>query len=320
MPRVSVVIPTYNRTDFVRPAILSVLNQTYQDFEIIVVDDGTTKNTSDLITALHSKKIKYIRHEYNKGEAETRNTGILNSNGQYIAFLDDDDEWFSEKLKLQVNKIENSPQQIGLIYTGLLGCHYRENKLLYQWQYIPLHKGNTYYTLMKKNFIYTPSSVLIRRRCMEQIGLFNPEIAYGLDYDYWIRISEQFDFEYLAEPLVKYRLHENGLSNNNELKVQGAQDLAMKYGKQITANNYWRSIYLHLGIELCRKGEMKKGIYALSRSIRYYPTQKRSRFYFDISMLSLINFKWTLVLKNKLRPYFLNRRLRKLFLGGDDFL
>jgi glycosyltransferase involved in cell wall biosynthesis len=320
MPKVSVVIPTYNRTEFLSSAILSVLNQTYQDFEIIIVDDGSTDNTIDVITALNSKKIKYIRHEYNKGEAGTRNTGILNSNGQYIAFLDDDDEWLPEKLELQVNKIENSLQQIGLIYTGLLCCHYIENKLFYQWQYIPLHKGNTYHTLMKKNFIYTPSSVLIRRRCLEQIGLFNSEIAYGLDYDYWIRISKHFDFEYLTEPLVRYRLHENGLSNNNELRAMGARDLAMKYGKQIIANNYWRSVYLHLGIELCRKGEMKKGVDALSRSIRYYPTHKRSRFYFNISLLGLINFKWALVLKNKLRPYFLNRKLEKLFCNGDNFL
>ena len=163
-----------------------------------------------------------------------------------------------------------------------------------------MHKGNTYHALIKENFIFTPSCVLIRRKCLEQTGLFDSSIAFALDYDYWIRISKHFDFEYISEPLVKYCMHENRLSNNNKLRARGALDLSKKYGKQILANNYWRSVYLHLGIELCRKGEMVKGSNALLQSIRYYPTEKSSRFYFDISLLSFRNFKRKM---DKLRFY-----------------
>ncbi len=315
MPKVSIIIPTYNRAWLLRKAIFSVLNQTYRDFEIIVVDDASTDNTIDAINALNSKKIKYIRHDVNKGEAGARNTGILNTNGQYIAFLDDDDEWLPKKLELQVDKFENSPQKVGLIYTGIIRYYYKENKLIRKTQTIPLHKGDVYHALIKGNIIGTPSCVLIRRKCMEKIGLFDFAIAYGLDYDYWIRISKHFDFKYLAEPLVKYRVHENRLSNNIELRAQGARDLAKKYGKQIIANNYWRSIYFPLGIELCNKGEMTEGIKALLRSIRYYPTRKISYFYFGISLLGFRNFKRAMVLKDKLRPYFsvIKKRLTKLF-------
>jgi len=304
MPKVSIVIPTYNRAWLLRKAISSVLNQTYQDFEIIVVDDASTDNTIDVISALNSKRIKYIRHEYNKGEAEARNTGILNTNGQYIAFLDDDDEWLPKKLELQVKKIENSPQKTGLIYTSIIRYYYKENKLIKKHQSITLHKGETYHILMKQNIIGTPSCVLIRRKCIEKIGLFDNTISYGLDYDYWIRISKHFDIEYLTEPLVKYRIHENRHSNNIELRAQGARDLAKKYGKQIIANNYWRSIYFPLGIELCNKGEMIEGAKALLRSIRHYPTRKISYYYFAMSLFGFRNFKRAMVLEDKLRSYF----------------
>ena len=196
MPKVSIVIPTYNRAWLLRKAISSVLNQTYQDFEIIVVDDASSDNTIDVISALNSKRIKYIRHEYNKGEAGARNTGLLNTNGQYIAFLDDDDGWLPKKLELQVKKIETSPQKTGLIYTNIIRCYYKENKLIKKHQYTAFYKGETYHILMRRNIIPTPSCVLIRRKCMENIGLFDSAIAYGLDYDYWIRISKLFDFEY----------------------------------------------------------------------------------------------------------------------------
>ncbi|MDL1981521.1 MAG: glycosyltransferase [Deltaproteobacteria bacterium] len=315
MPKVSIVIPTYNRAWLLRKAILSVLNQTYQDFEIIVVDDASNDNTIDVISALNDKRIKYIRHDVNKGEAGARNTGILNTNGQYIAFLDDDDEWLPKKLELQVNKLENSPQKTGLIYTSYIRCYYKEKKLIRKHQSIALHKGEMYHILIKRNIIGPPSCVLIRRKCMEKIGLFDSAIAYGLDYDYWIRISKHFDVEYLAEPLVKYRVHENRLSNNIELRAQGARDLAKKYGKKIIASNYWRSIYLFLGIELCNKGEMIEGIKAMLESIRHCPTRKISYFYLGISLLGFSNFKRAMVLKKKLRPYFsvIKERLTKLF-------
>ena len=98
MPDVSVIIPTYDRSEFLRTAIASVLAQTLQDFEIIVVDDASADDTQEVVGNLDDGRIRYIRHEINKGVAATRNTGVLNSKGKYIAFLDDDDKWFPEKL------------------------------------------------------------------------------------------------------------------------------------------------------------------------------------------------------------------------------
>src|SRR5258705_10332336 len=108
MPKVSVIIPTYNRAECLRSAITNVLNQTFQDFEIVVVDDSSQDHTREVVNSLDDKRIKYIRHERNKGVAAARNTGVSNAKGDYIAFLDDDDEWFPEKLKKQCAVLEAS--------------------------------------------------------------------------------------------------------------------------------------------------------------------------------------------------------------------
>ena len=98
MATVSVIIPTHNRSDFLRSAIASVLNQTYQDFELIVVDDASTDNTAEAVAEFNDERIKLLRHDTNKGGSAARNTGILASECDYIALLDDDDEWLLEKL------------------------------------------------------------------------------------------------------------------------------------------------------------------------------------------------------------------------------
>ncbi len=120
MPKVSVVVLTHNRRRLLRRAISSILNQTFQDFEIVLVDDASTDNTPEVVRSFGDARIKYIRHEVNKGEAGSRNTGVTSSSGDYIAFLDDDDEWLPEKLEQQVRLLDSSPSQVGAVYTGFL--------------------------------------------------------------------------------------------------------------------------------------------------------------------------------------------------------
>src|SRR3989442_437688 len=103
MSKVSVIIPTYNRAEFLGLALTSVLNQTFQDFEILIIDDNSQDSTQEVVTNFGDERIKYIRHDVNKRVAAARNTGVANSNGEYIAFLDDDDEWFPDKLQIQLD-------------------------------------------------------------------------------------------------------------------------------------------------------------------------------------------------------------------------
>src|SRR5215475_868787 len=117
MPKVSVIIPTHNRAEFLRSAITSVLNQTFQDFEIIIIDDASKDHTQEVIANFNDARIKVIYNQVSKGAAGARNIGIMNSSSEYTAFLDDDDEWLPEKLQIQNCFLDDSPSEVGGVYT-----------------------------------------------------------------------------------------------------------------------------------------------------------------------------------------------------------
>src|SRR5215510_4815345 len=118
MPKVSVIIPTHNRAEFLHSAITSVLNQTFQNFEIIIVDDASKDHTREVIANFNDTRVKVIHNQVSKGDAGARNIGVVNSNCEYVAFLDDDDEWLPEKLKIQICLLDNSPPEVGGVCTG----------------------------------------------------------------------------------------------------------------------------------------------------------------------------------------------------------
>jgi glycosyltransferase involved in cell wall biosynthesis len=299
MPKVSVIIPTFNRAEFLRPAITSVLNQTFQDFEVIVVDDASKDDTREIVDRFHDSRIKYLYRETNGGEASARNAGILNSNGQYIAFLDDDDEWLPEKLSLQVDLLEHSTPRTGLVYTGYSVIDKISNKTLSQ--RIPIRKGEVYSYLMRENIIGAPSTVLLRRECIEQVGLFDENIAYGLDYDFWIRISKCFHFEFIEISLVRYYIHENRLSNEPEIILRGFQDMMNKYGKDIIFKNKGlRNKFLSAGVLFCYKGDTRNGLRCFLYAIKVNPLEARNYFNLGCSLLGAKNFKKMKNLKDKL--------------------
>src|SRR5262245_45342203 len=132
MSRVSVIIPTHNRADFLRGALSSVLNQTYQNFEIIVVNDASTDDTAKVVAAFEDERIRFIRHDTNKGGSAARNTGILASKCDYIAFLDDDDEWLPDKLRKQMEILLASPPEVAGVYTGCLDVDKTSGKVIRQ--------------------------------------------------------------------------------------------------------------------------------------------------------------------------------------------
>src|SRR5262245_40242735 len=212
MPEVSVIIPTHNRACFLRDAITSVLNQTFQEFEIIVVDDASCENTSEVVASFHDKRIRLIRHATNKGGSAARNTGILASTCNFIAFLDDDDEWLPDKLAKQMNIFCSSLAEVGCVYTGCVMVN-RDNGRVID-QRIPTKRGNLSKDLLRSNCVGGTSSVLLKKTCLQKVGLFDEMLPRSQDYDLWIRIANEFLFEYVPEPLFKYYVHENKISTN----------------------------------------------------------------------------------------------------------
>jgi glycosyltransferase involved in cell wall biosynthesis len=263
------------------------LNQTFQDFELIVVDDASAENSFEVVASFHDDRIKFIRHETRKGGSAARNTGILNSTGDYIAFLDDDDEWLPEKLAKQMKVLLASPKEVGCVSTGCVDVSSSTGRIL--GEYVPKKRGNLSKDLLVANCVGSTSSVLLKRECLERTGLFDESLPCSQDYDLWIRISKEFLFECVREPLFKYRIHQNKISTNLEALTKGTEIMAAKYRDYPLS--YYREQYVDIGIMYCLAGDVHKGRIAFLEAIKLFPFQVRSYFNFCLSLLGAETFR-----------------------------
>jgi glycosyltransferase involved in cell wall biosynthesis len=203
--KISVIIPTYNYGEFICDSIESVINQTYKDFEIIVVDDGSTDNTPEVVKK-YKDRVSYIYKE-NEGPSSARNYGIKNAKGEYLCFLDSDDIFLPEKLELQAKYMEDHrDDNIGLIYSDYY-CVSRKLKIIDYYESIGFSSQiEAIKYLFNYNYINT-STVMIPKTCIDRIGIFNEKYRYLEDYDLWLRLGCNYKFLYINEPLVKTRSH-----------------------------------------------------------------------------------------------------------------
>jgi glycosyltransferase involved in cell wall biosynthesis len=254
MPLVSVVIPTSNRIDLLGRAIKSVENQTFTDWEIIVVDDASIDMTESIMSEKKSEQIHYIRLHNKSGGAVARNTGIKNSKGDLIAFLDDDDEWMSEKLQKQIDCIEHD-QQLGICYTGRKTI--RKGNLIfgigkkYSFRY-PLKK-NQLKAIMTDNFIGITSSVMIPRTILEEINGFDELLPCLQDYDLYIRIIKKWNAAGINEPLVLYHLDGN-------IKHVSLTRQEIEFASRYILKKYSDEQYHSLLVKAIKRINMKKMI------------------------------------------------------------
>jgi glycosyltransferase involved in cell wall biosynthesis len=214
MPTVSVIIPTYNSAALITDAIDSVLAQTYKDYEIIVVDDGSTDNTREVVRS-YGNRIQYIYQE-NSHIAAARNNGFKASSGKYIANLDADDLWLPEKLKKQITLLEKHPEA-GLVYCdGYIRTIGKENLPEHRISelYPPQKSGSVFSYVFKANPIPS-SSTIIPRAVWEKVGGLDPTVSLreGQDYEFFARISAFAPVYACPEPLMVYRRHEKNTSS-----------------------------------------------------------------------------------------------------------
>lgn len=207
MPTVTVIIPTYNRADMVGNAIQSVLNQTYQKWELTVVDDASEDNTMAVIEAyLHSQalkgKIKYCRLSKNSGSsARPRNIGIKLAKGKYLSFLDDD-TYDSSFLQKMVAKMETLPSEVGVLY-----CGYRIAQGTETAEVLNPHYGSFWPRMLSECMCATCAS-LVRKECFKTQGLFEEAVLVQTHWDMWIRIAHDYHFASLDEVLSTYNVHD----------------------------------------------------------------------------------------------------------------
>lgn len=206
-PLVSVIIPSFNAERFIEEAIESVLSQTFQDFEILVIDDGSTDSTQETVFNIPDSRIRYI-YKKNGGASSARNLGIKNAIGKYIAFLDYDDLWMPEKLQLQLNKFYQEPE-LGLVY-----CWVESINIDGKTRFIakPHNEGWVYNDLFLDNFLHNGSVPLIKRECFFKTGTFDESLSNAQDWQMWFNIAKYYKFGVVKEILVKYRVRNDSLS------------------------------------------------------------------------------------------------------------
>ena len=209
--KISVIIPTFNRIDLLKRAIDSILNQSIKPYDIIVVDDGSTDGTSDMIQQKY-KSIKLIQQK-NSGVSAARNNGIKNAQGDWIALLDSDDEWEKNKLEEQVNKLTDNPK-----YEF---CHTNEiwirNGIRVNQKKRHKKYGGFIFDKCLDICRISPSSVLFNKNIFNHVGWFNDKLPVCEDYDLWLRITADYEILFIDKPLiVKYGGHNDQLSHSVE--------------------------------------------------------------------------------------------------------
>ena len=199
MIETSIIIPTYNRLSFLKEAVESVLNQTYQDFELILVDDGSTDATKEFAAGL-SNRLKYIYQE-NSGASAARNHGISESQGEYITFLDSDDLWLENKLQVEIDFLKTNREA--------MVCYTDEIWIRKGMRVNPKNKHRKYSGWIFEQClplcIVSPSSVLMKREFFESVGYFDETLPACEDYDLWLRASLKLPFHFIPQKLIMKR-------------------------------------------------------------------------------------------------------------------
>ncbi len=272
---VSVIIPDYNQAHFIRDAIDSVLRQTYNDYEIIVVDDGSTDDSS-VVVAEYGDQVHYI-HQPNQGLSAARNTGIAASRGQLIALLDSDDAWLPDYLVTMVTALGANPQA-GAAYAG--------------WQYMDslgrdLPQSSTRVvapeefrsTLAFGNFL-VPSGVLVRRQCFDEHGLFDTQLRAVEDRDMWLRIAETYPVVGVPQVLVRYRTHgENMTKDLARMETARRAVIAKHFGPEAAQPAAWLpmpqraygGLYMRTALDHLQAGETQSARQYLLRAFVILP-------------------------------------------------
>jgi len=213
IPKVSAVISTFNRADLVGHAIGSVIDQTYRNLEIIVVDDHSTDNTEEVVKRFGESRLQYIRHERNKGGSAARNTGIKAATGEYIAFLDDDDEWVENKIERQLQYVQDFGAVVCRSFIPSL------NRMTQLYKQVTVNPRD-----LRKGFIFgCGTSILFARTDILKDTLFDENLASSQDWDLLVRLTSKCKIAYINEPLVRFNVGNHARITNKSKYMSIAQ-------------------------------------------------------------------------------------------------
>ena len=267
-PLVSVVLRTFKRPDIVDRAIESVLNQTYEQFELIVIDDHSPDETPEVVREYEAQddRLRYIRNDENKGHVTALNIACRAATGKYVAFLDDDDVWLPKKLEAQVARLEELSEEYAMVYGATRHKKLDTEEVITVSE--PELEGDIYYEVLKRgsgNVFGPPSGVMVRKSVLEELGCFDENITRGAGQTVFRAIAKKYKIAYTDELCVDYYIHENRVTTMrseaemresirvNERKISDLGDDLERVPSAL------RREYERLGNLYCVVGEIRTG-------------------------------------------------------------
>ncbi|MCP6757347.1 MAG: glycosyltransferase family 2 protein [Fischerella sp. CENA71] len=293
MSKVSVIIPAYNAMFFLPETLESVLQQTFTDFEVLIVNDGSSDHIVEWASDIADSRVKLISQE-NQRVSAARNTGIAHAHGEYIAFLDADDLWEPTKLEKQVRCLDDKPE-VGLVYTWTLLVDKENNPT---GRIFASHlEGNIWDKLLVNDPIASGSSAMVRRICFDTVGLFDRDLAYAPDLDMWVRIALRYPIAVVKEPLLRYRQLPNSFSRNRQGMMKDIRAVIEKTFASVSLeqlylrNRCYASIFFGLAWFSVDDGDWEKAIHFRQQALLHYPQVRYSEKYLRLSV-AIAMIRW----------------------------
>jgi glycosyltransferase involved in cell wall biosynthesis len=210
MPNISVIIPVYNAEETIKDTIESVLSQTYSQFEIIVINDGSQDKTLEIVSRILDPRLKVLSYP-NAGVSVSRNRGISQAAGDYVSFLDADDLWTADKLETQLKSLQANPQAaVAYSWTDWID---ESGQFLRSGGHITVN-GDVYAKLLLRDFVESGSNPLIRRQALTEVGGFDESLNLAADWDMWLRLAARYEFVAVPSSQILYRVSPNSMSSN----------------------------------------------------------------------------------------------------------
>lgn len=210
MPTISVIIPVYNGEKTIKETIESVLNQTFRDFELIIINDGSQDATLEIIQAINDERIQVFSYQ-NSGVSASRNRALTKAKGEFISFIDADDLWTPNKLELQLKALQDNPQAaVAYSWSDWID---ESGQFLRSGGHITVN-GKAYEKLLLRDFIESGSNPLIRKQALDEVGCFEQSVTPAEDWDMWLRLAAIYEFVTVEVPQILYRISPNSASFN----------------------------------------------------------------------------------------------------------
>jgi glycosyltransferase involved in cell wall biosynthesis len=304
-PIVSVIIPAYNRPQLLVRTIKSVIGQTFKDWELIIVDDGSpNKKVKQVVKDLQKqdKRILYFWQKNSGGPAGPRNVAIKKARGEYIAFLDADDEWLPTKLEKQLKLFKESTNpKLGFVSCNSIIIDERENKI--RQSNIPGPERILEH-LLSWSCVNSCSGLVVRKEVFKKVGRFDEGLKMADDWDLCIRIAKEYDYDFVKEPLFKYYVGCENINQEWDIsnREQEARRVFNKHKSYYEQYPWVYSLYLmHQGKRWTMSGQAIKGIGCFVKSIKLNPFNFQSYFFLILSLFGSKAFNLASRLKRKLK-------------------